>query len=1326
MKFTSDDSIAAVFTAYASTTNFEIDNFAEAGIPYILGGNSAQTQEIVAKNPSAYPLTWSLAPSYDGYNTDLPTRLEEWSAAGTFTPRNRLAYIVSRDNPYRTGIAAGLTENLKAKGWEVSGPDVVPFGEIDDWNAQLGKIRQADPSLIINLDYQVANAAKFMTQFRQNPTDSLVFIQYAPSVPEFLDLAGKDAEGLLYNLAITPLPGAKESDTIFTAYKKKYNEEAGLSAAAVYEGIRLWAQAAEQVGDPSAREKVGKAFGTGRCPQAHHPRGHSTGNIPGPVMGEAVTQPLLEVRDVARHFGGFRAVDGVSFTVEQGEILGIAGPNGAGKSTLFNLITGTPFGPSAGTVRFDGTDITGKRPHRIARLGLRRTFQAEQLFGTLSVEDNVRVAAGHLGSGAGRVGDDVNRALDRVDLSGVRTELSADLPLYEKKRLMIATALVGQPKLLMLDEPAGGLNTEDQESLVQLLAALRGEGLTLIIIEHVLSLLRQLAGRMLVMAVGQVLVEGDPAEVLNSPEVLEAYLGEPVAVVNSASLSVTGGTSVAVFGPNGHGKTTLLRAITGLGTVSSGTVRFRGENITGMPAHQIAKTGLVHVPQGSMLFPKLSVTENLMLGGRSARARGNRDAVLVRVQELFPKLGERRNQLVGTLSGGERQMVAIGMGLMASPELLILDEPSLGLAPKVRHEIAETLRQIRSTGLTLLITDGDIDFLFNLSDEWKFFEEGRITASGSAANRPSHEEIMAICCAGLAVRAACERSFAHLVDAWRVQPKRARAVLSRAYTVWTLSVQLELPVIVAMLITLPVLAAVGLLIELVAVRPLLRRPNGTLLVMVSTLGIASALEGAIQLVWGPQNKQVPSLVAGACLCADRRSSAALPPRTGMGWSILAVEQNREMARLVGISPARVYASVFAIAAVLAGAAAVVYSTSVSITPTKGSGPLLTAFVVLVFGGTASLWGTVLGAFAIGTLEATTTYFFGLQWSPILVFLVLVVVMLFLRGPLGLLVCGIVVVALPYVVTGGNDRTLLVTALLYALLATSWNLTLGYGGIFNFAHVAFFGLGGYGMAVATVKYQLNPWFGLGIAGVVGAIAGLITYLPVIRMRGIYVALITFVFVQLSSLTVLALPDLTGGSLGIVGVPSLEIGGVKLRDAAGAAFIWLLGALLVALIFGMRVLLRSRFGLSIVALRDNEALAESRGVNRVVRQAQAFALSGALAGVTGGLYVSFFRVADTSMFGFGFITLSLSMIFVGGMSVVWGPALGAALITLLDRQLLELGSLRQVIIGLGTVAALILLRAGVSGWIVALWKRATAGIRARRTRDPSPESATASKN
>lgn len=237
---------------------------------------------------------------------------------------------------------------------------------------------------------------------------------------------------------------------------------------------------------------------------------------------------LLEVREASRVFGGFTAVESVSLDVFPGEILGIAGPNGAGKSTLFNLITGVPYGPSRGTVTFENKRIDHLKADRISRLGLRRTFQAEQLFSTLTVEDNVAVSAAYLGKGKPRtlsVRQETERVLETVGISSYARAISSEIPLLVKKKLMIASSLVGDPRLLMLDEPAGGLDVEDQEDLIALLTQLQKGGLTILIIEHVLSLLRALAGRMIVMAAGEVLATGTPEDVLRDPAVVEAYMG---------------------------------------------------------------------------------------------------------------------------------------------------------------------------------------------------------------------------------------------------------------------------------------------------------------------------------------------------------------------------------------------------------------------------------------------------------------------------------------------------------------------------------------------------------------------------------------------------------------------------------------------------------------------------------------------------------------------------------------------------------------------------------------------------------------------------------
>ncbi len=234
-------------------------------------------------------------------------------------------------------------------------------------------------------------------------------------------------------------------------------------------------------------------------------------------------RPLLAVRGVSKSFGRLRAVDGLDLDVRSGEILGIAGPNGAGKSTLFNILTRVPFGADAGTVEFDGRSITSASPRTIVRAGLVRTFQTEAAFDTLSAWDNVRVAARY-GGGDERTSTIVT-LLDRVGLGHRRHEVARDLPLFAKKRLMIATALTTTPRLLLLDEPASGLNDHEQAELVDLIRGIHASGVTIVVIEHVLPLLHALAGRLVVMAAGRHLAEGPPAEVLRDDRVIEAYVG---------------------------------------------------------------------------------------------------------------------------------------------------------------------------------------------------------------------------------------------------------------------------------------------------------------------------------------------------------------------------------------------------------------------------------------------------------------------------------------------------------------------------------------------------------------------------------------------------------------------------------------------------------------------------------------------------------------------------------------------------------------------------------------------------------------------------------
>ena len=236
---------------------------------------------------------------------------------------------------------------------------------------------------------------------------------------------------------------------------------------------------------------------------------------------------LLSVSKATKKFGELVAVDNVSFEVNEGEIYGIAGPNGAGKTTLFNLITGIPYPADAGSVFYRGEEITQLSPHKIYELGIARTFQKETAFDTLTVQENVRIGAVF---GTELAADEyesaVAQALENLDLIDDRDRLAGELSLYGKKRLMIASAIVSKPNLLMLDEPAGGLNMAELNELESLILRLSHGEMTIIIIEHVLPLLFGVSNRVMVMDFGKRLAEGSPEALARDDTVIEAYLGE--------------------------------------------------------------------------------------------------------------------------------------------------------------------------------------------------------------------------------------------------------------------------------------------------------------------------------------------------------------------------------------------------------------------------------------------------------------------------------------------------------------------------------------------------------------------------------------------------------------------------------------------------------------------------------------------------------------------------------------------------------------------------------------------------------------------------------
>ncbi|MEQ6248172.1 ABC transporter ATP-binding protein [Sulfitobacter sp. HNIBRBA3233] len=240
-----------------------------------------------------------------------------------------------------------------------------------------------------------------------------------------------------------------------------------------------------------------------------------------------MTAPLLEVSGLTRRFGGLVAVNDVTFSAQEGEIVGLIGPNGAGKTTLFNLLTGI-YQPSSGEIRFEGTSSGGLKPHKIARRGMTKTFQNVALFMESSVLDNV-VTGGLLNNPLPEAREKARAILDRVGLSGIADVRAGDLSFPERARVEVARALCTEPKLLLLDEVMAALTPAEMEEVIDLVRSLRDEGITFIVVEHHMKAVMKLCERLLVLNFGELIADGTPVEIARNERVIEAYLGASFA-----------------------------------------------------------------------------------------------------------------------------------------------------------------------------------------------------------------------------------------------------------------------------------------------------------------------------------------------------------------------------------------------------------------------------------------------------------------------------------------------------------------------------------------------------------------------------------------------------------------------------------------------------------------------------------------------------------------------------------------------------------------------------------------------------------------------------
>jgi branched-chain amino acid transport system ATP-binding protein len=513
------------------------------------------------------------------------------------------------------------------------------------------------------------------------------------------------------------------------------------------------------------------------------------------AVGDTPTgETLLQAEGVSVHFGGLKAVNEVSMKVTEGQIVALIGPNGAGKTTFFNAISRLQK-LSAGKIQFSGRDVTKMSTANTARLGMARTFQNLRIYPNMTVLENVLVGchqhertglwAGGLGLPHQRREERASRAramqaLDTVGLRGVAALPAASLPYGSQRLVEIARALASEPRLLLLDEPAAGMNAPERAHLVEQIRRIRDSGITVLLVEHDIELVMGISDYMYVLDYGSLISEGRPEIVQKDPAVIEAYLGavsdrrqdlcqtrdlvtgacpapEDLLVVedlatsygairalHGVSFTVRKGEVVTILGANGAGKTTLLHTISGLLRPDSGTVSYKGANITRLAPEKIAARGLRQAPEGRRLFRDLSVEDNLVVGSSGRRDwRGTLADDIAYVYELFPILGERRKQPAGTLSGGERQMLAIGRALVGKPELLILDEPSMGLAPLVVERIFEALAELNKQGLTMLMVEQSAEMALSLAHRGVVLQTGSVVVSGLSDDLKKDDRVRA-------------------------------------------------------------------------------------------------------------------------------------------------------------------------------------------------------------------------------------------------------------------------------------------------------------------------------------------------------------------------------------------------------------------------------------------------------------------------------------------------------------------------------------------------------------------------------------------------------
>jgi len=478
------------------------------------------------------------------------------------------------------------------------------------------------------------------------------------------------------------------------------------------------------------------------------------------VSQMATRNPVLNLQGIVKRFGGLVAVNQISFEVSDGEILGLIGPNGSGKSTVMKVIMGI-LSPSAGTITVNGQVISGLPAHLVAKHGVGIVFQHSRPLQRQTVLEHIKLAL---------LPDDIftrvnHQDLDarahviaaKVGLTKLANRLPATLSFADLRRIELAKAIARDPKVLLVDEPFAGLTAQEVEEFSELIRDFKKEGRAVLLVDHNVKSVAALVDRVFAMYLGSEIAQGSATEVMQDPVVREVYLGGKLQVASrptlelggppildvqnlcvhygkaqaliDVNLSIREREFVSVVGLNGAGKTTLFNAISGM-LDYSGSIQFENINLKNISAAKISRAGIIQCPETRELFGELGVGENLEVAGLHL-PKSLRNEQKEWLFELFPILQSRIHQAAATLSGGEQQMLAIARCLMAKPKLLMLDEPTLGLAPVILEQLSKALEKLRhTTDLTVLLSEQNVTFALPHADRVYVLENARLIWHG--------------------------------------------------------------------------------------------------------------------------------------------------------------------------------------------------------------------------------------------------------------------------------------------------------------------------------------------------------------------------------------------------------------------------------------------------------------------------------------------------------------------------------------------------------------------------------------------------------------------